>query len=106
MEWFRFALTAVLLLSGLFVIFTAVVAQFRFHYALNRIHAASMADSLGLLLILSALCVSANDGWMVARYLLVILFLWITSPTGGHLIARLEITLNKHPEKEMEIHKL
>ena len=35
--------------------------------------------------------------------LLTALFLWLTSPTGSHLIARLELTTNEHPEQEMEM---
>ena len=36
-------------------------------------------------------------------YVLTALFLWLTSPTGSHLIARLELTTNEHPEQEMEM---
>lgn len=106
LDWIRFGLTAVLLISGLFILLTGVVAQYRFHYVLNRMHAASMGDSLGLLLIMLSLCVSLNDGWVIAKYLLVAVFLWLTSPTASHLIARLEITTNEHPEREMELKRL
>ncbi|MDD3335413.1 MAG: monovalent cation/H(+) antiporter subunit G [Eubacteriales bacterium] len=103
LDWIRFGLTAALLLSGLVVLATGVVAQYRFHYVINRMHAASMGDSLGLLLVVLSLCVSMNDGWVILKYLLVTVFLWLTSPTAGHLIARLELTTNEHPEKEMEL---
>ena len=103
LEWIRFVLTAVLMLTGLFLMVTAVIAQFRFHYVLNRMHAASMSDSLGLLLVVAALCLNAPDGWVIVKFILVSFFLWITSPTASHLIARLEITLNEHPEEEMEV---
>lgn len=106
LDWIRFGLTAVLLVSGLFILLTGVVAQYRFHYVLNRMHAASMGDSLGLLLIMLSLCISLNDGWVIAKYLLVAVFLWLTSPTASHLIARLEITTNEHPEREMELKRL
>ena len=102
-EWFRFWLTAVLMLGGLFLLMTGVLGQYRLKYVLNRMHAASMGDSLGLLMIAAGLCVSCNDGWTIAKFLLTALFIWITSPTGGHLIARLEMTVNEHPETEMEM---
>ena len=35
--------------------------------------------------------------------LMTALVIWLTSPTGSHLIARLEMTLNEHPETEMEM---
>ena len=103
LEWIRFGLTAVLLIIGLFLMATGVIAQYRFKYVLNRMHAASMGDSLGLFLVVIAMCISAPDWVTVVKLLLVSLFVWITSPTGGHLIARLELTANEHPENEMEV---
>ena len=103
LEWIRFVLTAVLMLGGLFLLMTGVLAQYRFRYVLNRMHAAGMGDSLGLLMVIAGLCLQAPDGWVVAKFLLTAFFLWITSPTAGHLIARLELTLNEHPENEMEV---
>ncbi len=102
LDWFRFGLTAALMALGLFVLGVGVWSQHRFHYVLNRMHAASMGDSLGLLLTLAGLCVSQNDGWVIAKFLLTVAFLWITSPTASHLIARLELATNPHPEQEME----
>lgn len=106
LEWIRFGLTAALLFSGLFILLTGVVAQYRFHYVINRMHAASMGDSLGLMLVVLSVCISLNDGWTIAKYLLITVFLWITSPTSGHLIARLELATNEHPEREMEMKRL
>ena len=103
LEWIRFFLTAACLVCGLFLLITGVVGQFRLKYVLNRMHAASMSDSLGLLLVVAALCLNAPDGWVIIKFILVSFFLWITSPTASHLIARLEITLNEHPEEEMEV---
>ena len=103
LEWIRFGLTAVLMLAGLFLMITAVVAQYRLKYVLNRMHAASMSDSLGLTLMYAGLCISAPDGWTVVKFILIVFFLWITSPTASHLIARLELTSNEHPESEMEV---
>ena len=103
LEWIRFFLTAACLVCGLFLMITGVIGQFRFRYVLNRMHAASMGDSLGLLMVIAGLCISAPDGWVILKFLLTAFFLWITSPTAGHLIARLELTLNEHPEHEMEV---
>ena len=102
-EWILFGISALLLVTGLFLMLSAVIGQYRFQYVLNRMHAASMGDSMGLGLVLLSLCVGNTDGWLIAKYLLVVLFVWLTSPTAGHLIARLELTLNEHPEQEMEV---
>ena len=106
LDWVRFALTAALLLSGLFVLAVGVVGQFRFHYVLNRMHAASMGDSLGLLLTLLALCISCDDGATIAKLALVVAFQWFSSPTGAHLIARLEVSTDEGLSDEMEVRRL
>ncbi len=103
LDWIRFFLTAACVVLGIFLMLSGVVGQFRFKYVLNRMHAASMGDSLGLFLLAVGLCISAPDGWTVVKLLLVSFFVWITSPTGSHLIARYELTSNEHPEDEMEV---
>ena len=102
-EWIRFALTAILLLGGLFVLAMSVLGQYRFHMPLNRLHAASMCDTLGLLALLVGLSISAEDGWIVIKFALTMVFLWIASPTASHLIARLEATTNTRLDREMEV---
>ncbi len=103
LEWVRFGLTAAFMAAGLFLLLTGVIGQFRFTYVLNRMHAASMGDSLGLMLLTVGLCISQDALMTIVKCLMTALFLWLTSPTGGHLIARLEMTINEHPEKEMEM---
>ena len=102
-EWIRFGFSALFIVSGLGILLVAAIGVYKLDYVLNRMHAASMGDSLGMLLVLTGLCISQNDGWVILKYLLTALFLWLTSPTGSHLIARLELTTNEHPEQEMEM---
>ena len=102
-EWILFAVSALLLVCGLFLMLSAVIGQYRFKYVLNRMHAASMGDSLGFLLLTIGMCISQNNGMVIVKCLLTALIIWLTSPTGSHLIARLEMTLNEHPETEMEM---
>ena len=48
-EWIRFFAVAVLTILGLVTLCIAILGTFRFQFALNRIHAAAMADTLALL---------------------------------------------------------
>ena len=102
-EWIVFGISALLMVSGLFLMMSAVIGQYRFQYVLNRMHAASMSDSMGLGLVLLSLCLGSGDGWLIAKYLLTLLFVWLTSPTAGHLIARLEIATDSQYQDEMEM---
>ena len=93
-EWFRFILTAGLLLGGLMILITAVMGVYKFDYVLNRMHAAAMGDTLGILFCLLGLAFSSSDIWIALKLLLIIIFLWFSSPVSSHLIARLEVTIN------------
>ncbi len=103
MEMIRFIFTALFLLGGLVVLAAGVLGQYRFRLALNRLHASSMCDSLGLLALMIGLSISAADGWVVMKFALTMIFLWIASPTAGHLIARLEATTNPRLDRDMEV---
>ncbi len=94
LDWLRFVLTACLLTSGLLILMTAVFGVYKFDYVLNRMHAAAMGDTLGLLFCLLGLTISAPDLFTALKLILIISFLWVASPVNSHLIARLEVTIN------------
>ena len=94
LEWIRFILTAGFLLGGLMILITSVIGVYKFDYVLNRMHAAAMGDTLGILFCLMGLAFSSPDMWIVMKLLLIIAFLWFSSPVSSHLIARLEVTIN------------
>lgn len=89
-----------LLLFGLFVFFTAVLGLYRLDYALNRMHAAAVGDALGIFCILAGLILLHGLTLSAAKALLILLFLWMTSPVASHLIAEMEVMTT--PEKEWE----
>lgn len=94
LEWVRFGLTTGFLFCGLIILVTAVFGVYKFDYVLNRMHAAAMGDTLGLLFCLVGLTISAPDIWTAFKFALIICFLWLASPVSSHLIARLEVTIN------------
>lgn len=103
LSWIRFGIAAVLALGGLFVIVTSLLGVFRFRFALNRMHAAGAIDSLGLLLIAAALIVAFGFSVASLKLLLIVVFLWITSPVASHLVSRLEVMTDEELEKHVTI---
>lgn len=103
LDWIRFGLSAVLTFFGLFVLVTAVLGQFRFRYALNRVHAAALADTLAVLTILAGLALASGWTPFSLKLLAVVVFLWLTSPVASHLIGRLEVTVNDRLSDEMRV---
>ena len=98
-EWIRFLAGAVLLLIGLLIFLIQMIGVFRFKYVLNRMHAAAMGDTLGIGCCLLGLIVMRGFSFTSLKLLLVIIFLWFSSPVSSHLIARLEVTTDEEPEK-------
>lgn len=90
----RVIIASIFLLAGVFCIAVSVLGLFRFDYVLNRMHAASIADTLGLLLCVIGLMFLALDIYHVIRLGLVVVFLWMASPVCSHVIAKTEILTN------------
>lgn len=98
-EWVRFLIGAALLLMGMSIFIIEMIGVFRFKYVLNRMHAAAMGDTLGIGFSLIGLIVMNGLDFTSLKLFLVIVFLWFSSPTSSHLIARLEVTTDEEPEK-------
>ena len=89
--------------AGLCCLVSGVVGVFRFKYALNRLHAAAILDTVGILLMLLGVIVATGVNFTSAKILVVIAFLWLTSPVSSHLIGRMEITINDDLDKSMAV---
>ena len=105
MEWVRFFIVAGLLLIGLFSYVSAVIGIYRFGFVMNRMHAAGIGDTLGLLCVTLALCVSSGINLDTAKLLLMIFFMWFTSPVSTHFLSQVEYYTNRHKEQYMAFRK-
>lgn len=99
----RTLISAVLILSGTAVMIIATIGVNRFHYVLNRMHAAALGDTLGIGLFLLGLMVHNGLTFVSLKLLLIIIFFWNASPVCSHLISNLEVQTNPDLEKECEI---
>ena len=97
-EWVRFLAGAILLLSGLAIFLVEMIGVYRFNYVLNRMHAAAMGDTLGIGFSLVGLIVMSGFSFTSLKLLMVVIFLWFSSPVSSHLIARLEVTTDEEPK--------
>jgi multicomponent Na+:H+ antiporter subunit G len=100
-ELLRFCLCAALTLSGLMMEIAAVAGVNRFRYALNRMHAAGLGDTLGILLLLLGLSVKSPDLWLSLKLLIIIVFFWLSGPVSTHLMGRLVYTSDERLSREV-----
>ena len=102
-EWIRFGLTALCVLAGCFALLTAMVGLFSFDFTLNRLHAASIANTLGLSLLVLAVMLAVGLRPVLWKLLLVVILQWCTSPLSGHMLAQFEYRVNQNLEQHLEL---
>ncbi len=105
MEWIRFGVAACFLVTGLFFQVLAVFGVNRFKRTLNRMHAAAMGDTLGILFVLLGLIVMRGFSMDSLKLFLVVAFFWIASPVSGHMISRLEAMTDENMGELTIIHR-
>ncbi|MDO5549893.1 MAG: monovalent cation/H(+) antiporter subunit G [Lachnospiraceae bacterium] len=89
-EWCRFGAASLCFIIGIVFMILAVFGVNRFRRALNRMHAAAMGDTLGILFVFLGLILMRGFTFDSLKLFLVILFFWMASPVSGHMISRLE----------------
>lgn len=101
-EWIRFALAAALVAIGLAVMVLSVFGVYRLRYVLNRMHAAALGDTLGILFVILGLIVAVGFTFTTLKLALIVICLWFSGPVSSHLISRLEVTINPEEHAEYE----
>ncbi len=103
-EWIRLILGAALLISGLIIFLVELFGVFRMNYVLNRMHAAAMGDTLGISFSLVGLMIFSGLNFTTLKIMLIVIFLWFSSPVSSHLLARLEVMTNEKLENHCRIY--
>ena len=102
-EWIRFGLAALCVLGGCFALLTAIVGLFRFDFALNRLHASAIADTMGLALLVLGVMIAVGLRPVLWKLLRVVVLQWCTSPLSGHMLAQFEYQVNQNLEQHLEL---
>ena len=86
-----------LLLSGAFFLVTGALGMIRLPDVFTRMHAAGMADTMGAGLILAGLCLYSGANLVTVRLVLILAFLWFTSPIATHALAKAALSGGAEP---------
>lgn len=81
-------ITAALILAGSFFMLVAAIGVVRLQDLYLRMHAATKAPSLGAFLLISGLLLNYPTLWLFLEGFLIILFIFMTAPVGGHVLAQ------------------
>lgn len=79
------------LLSGGFFVLASTIGLLRFPDFFTRLHAAGLADTLGVLLITIGLIFQAGFSHVSVKLILIFVFIFFTSPAATHALAKAAI---------------
>lgn len=102
-ELIQFVAGSLFFLFGLVIFVIEIYGNYRFTYVLNRMHAASIGDSLGIVLCLIGLMIFSGFTFVTLKLAAVTVFLWFSTPVCSHLVAKLETETNDELERECEV---
>ena len=86
-----------LLVAGGIFVLISTVGMLRFPDFFTRLHAASIADTLGALLIVAGLILQAGLDLISIKLLLIFFFITFTTPTAAHALAKAALHGNLQP---------
>ncbi|MAI58482.1 MAG: sodium:proton antiporter [Rhodobacteraceae bacterium] len=83
--------------GGTFFVIIGAIGTLRFPDFWARLHAASVTESAGVILLLSGLCIQAGLTLVTFKLLFIGVFLFITGPTSTHAIANAALVSGLKP---------
>ena len=89
-NWIFFGISAAFALVGVFAFISAAVGVLRFRHVLYRLHAAAIADTLGVFCIATSAMIYLGASFVTLKELAVIGIMMMTSPVSTHLLTEIE----------------
>jgi len=90
-------LAIVLVFAGAAFCLVGAIGVLRFPDVFSRMHSAGIMDTLGAFLVLVGLMLLAGWSLATAKLVFVLAFLWMTSPTATHALAKAAIHGGEKP---------
>ena len=81
-------ISAVFIISGALSIIIGLIGVFRMPDFFTRLHAASIIDTMGTMLILVGLMLYSGFNLISVKLLLILVFIIITTPAAAHALAK------------------
>jgi multicomponent Na+:H+ antiporter subunit G len=94
-----------LIILGSFALITGAVGVLRFPDVYTRMHAASITDTLGAGSIILGLVLQAGFTLVAAKLLLILIFLFFTSPTSSFALAHAALSSGVEPILDSDLRK-
>ena len=76
------------LVAGSFFLIIGTIGLIRLPDFFTRLHAASVVDTFGCILIMMGLMLQAGFSLITVKLILIVIFILFTSPTAAHALAK------------------
>ncbi len=93
------------ILSGSFFVIVGALGTVRFPDFWSRLHAASITDSAGVILLLLGMGMQAGLTLIAVKLLIIGIFLFITGPTATHAVANAALVSGLRPREADGLHR-
>ena len=87
-----------LISAGSFFVIVGAIGVYRFPDFWTRLHAASVAESAGVILLLTGMMVQAGWGLIAVKLLIIGVFLFTIGPTSTHAVANAALVSGLRPK--------
>ena len=91
-----------IVVAGSIFIVIGGIGLIRFPDFFPRMHAGGVTDTFGAGLVLTGLAIQAGMSLITVKLLLLLLFLWLTSPTATHALANSALEAGLKPKLERQ----
>ena len=88
------------IVSGCGFLFVGALGMLRFPDFWSRLHALSVADSAGMILLTAGMIMQAGFTLVTVKLIFIGVFLFITGPTASHAVANAALVSGLLPEGE------
>jgi multicomponent Na+:H+ antiporter subunit G len=92
LSWFFITTGSVFAIIG-------AIGTLRFPDFWSRLHAASITDSGGMILLIIGMCLQAGATLITVKLLIIGVFLFITGPTATHAVANAALVTGLRPQE-------
>lgn len=87
------------MISGSFFVLIGAIGTLRFPDFWARLHAISITDSAGVILLFAGMCMQAGFTLITVKLVIIAVFLFITGPTATHAIANAALVSGLRPKE-------
>ena len=105
MKIVQYILYVALMLVGVGFEICALMGVNRFKFSLNRLHSASIGDTMGLAFILLACIVRSGLNVLSIKFAVIFIIMLVTCPMSSHVLSLLVYRTDNDIEKEAPVWK-